>query len=286
MINECYACGCTRKTERAGKVRDDDSATIWECDNCGFVFLDGLTPPDEEYYANSGMHGGQPTEISKWLRETKKDDERRFNQLSNQITNKAVLDFGCGAGGFLTLAKQKAEIAEGVELEKRLRPHFDQQGLSVYEDVNNIERYYDIITSFHVLEHVEDPVGILRSLAAILENDGKLLLEVPSASDALLTLYGSKGFSRFTYWSCHLYLFSEQAIRFVAAKAGLKVDYIKQYQRYPLSNHLFWLAKGLPGGHETWSFIDDDELNHAYSNALSRLGVADTLIFQLSKADA
>jgi 2-polyprenyl-3-methyl-5-hydroxy-6-metoxy-1,4-benzoquinol methylase len=47
---------------------------------------------------------------------------------------------------------------------------------------------YDVSTAFHVIEHLADPVSILSMLSALLQPSGKLIVEVPSANDALLTL--------------------------------------------------------------------------------------------------
>jgi len=61
-------------------------------------------------------------------------------------------------------------------------------------------------------------------------------------------------------------------------KAGLELIALKQYQRYPISNHFYWLCKDKPGGHQYWSFLDDVLLNTHYGNALARVGKCDTLI--------
>ena len=104
----------------------------------------------------------------------------------------------------------------------------------------------------------------------------------PNADDALLTLYQSKPFSEFTYWSCHLFLYTESTLAKLAEKAGLRINYIKQVQRYNLANHLYWLSKGKPGGHKEWHFMDSDDLNSAYEKQLASIGGCDTLLGSLS----
>ena len=68
-------------------------------------------------------------------------------------------------------------------------------------------------------------------------------------------------------------------------QSGLKVISIQQYQRYPLSNHLYWLSKGKPGGHKFWNFLDSPILQQAYADTLSRIGQCDTLIAPLELCD-
>ena len=61
------------------------------------------------------------------------------------------------------------------------------------------------------------------------------------------------------------------------------MNYIEYYQRYSLSNHLYWLAEGKPGGHEIYSFLDDNDLNELYAKKLSLIGQTDTVIAEISK---
>jgi 2-polyprenyl-3-methyl-5-hydroxy-6-metoxy-1,4-benzoquinol methylase len=61
-----------------------------------------------------------------------------------------------------------------------------------------------LITAFHVVEHLPDPRAILKALANMLAKNGRMVIEVPSSEDVLLTLYDSDAFQRFTYWSQHL----------------------------------------------------------------------------------
>ena len=280
---KCYLCGCDEYRHRPGKVRDDDSLDVLECQGCGLVFLSRTKLP-EGFYEQSCMHSGDPQPIEEWLRDTDRDDERRFRCLSEALTNRDVLDFGCGVGGFLLKARSKANHVMGIELEERLKPHFQINGLNVFPSIDELpsDQRFNLITAFHVVEHLEDPANMLRQLAKRLREGGRIFIEVPSSSDALLTLYESTPFSEFTYWSCHLYLFNAANLPLLARKASLKLDYVSHIQRYPLANHLYWLAKGKPGGHQLWSFLDSEELSRAYEARLASLGRTDTLMACLS----
>ncbi len=76
-----------------------------------------------------------------------------------------------------------------------------------------------MLTIFHVLEHVPDPKAILSELTEILANGRQIIVEVPNADDALLTLYQCKPFSSFTYWSCHLFLFTAKTLKMLFSQA-------------------------------------------------------------------
>ena len=122
-------------------------------------------------------------------------------------------------------------------------------------------------------------------LGAKLSQNGRLVIEVPSSEDALLTLYDSDAFQRFTYWSQHLFLFNADNMRKLVKLAGFRIVSIQQYQRYALSNHLHWLSKGKPGGHQIWAFLDNPELKAAYANSLAAIGKCDTLIAHIELDD-
>jgi 2-polyprenyl-3-methyl-5-hydroxy-6-metoxy-1,4-benzoquinol methylase len=156
-----------------------------------------------------------------------------------------------------------------------------QDKLTIHADLEFVRQDYDLITAFHVIEHLLDPRALLQKLSGKLSARGRIVVEVPSSEDALLTLYDSDSFQHFTYWSQHLFLFNSETMRILAAQAGLRIVSIQQYQRYPLSNHLHWLSQNKPGGHLKWSFLDSPELKSAYSNALAAIGKCDSLIAHL-----
>lgn len=278
----CYLCGCTKFNVRPGGVRDNASLKIYECLSCGLVFLSSFDHIHKGFYEDSGMHGGQ-TNKEAWLNETAWDDERRFRTLKRTIENKKILDFGCGNGGYLLRARDIAKCVEGVELEDSLKGWFFENKLDVYTDIEETSGKFDVITLFHVLEHLPDPVAILTKISAKLDFEGQLIVEVPNAYDALISLYQSVPFMHFTYWSCHLFLFSQSTIAALGKQAGLSVNYVKQVQRYPLSNHLYWMSKGIPGGHKKWSFLDSEDLNCSYEKSLAHIGMCDTIIASFSK---
>lgn len=231
------------------------------------------------------MHGENPQAVEDWLREGKQDDDRRYTQALPMLPGKRLLDFGCGPGGFLLRARNTAAEVCGLEPEQRLKSHFAHHGLQVVEGTKDLaDRKFDLITAFHVVEHLPDPRAVLRELATLLADGGQIVIEVPNSDDALLTLYRSAAFAQFTYWSQHLFLFNPSTMRALVAQAGLRLVWLKQVQRYPLSNHLHWLAVGKPGGHRAWSFLDSSSLNEQYENQLAALGCCDTLMAGIARA--
>jgi len=280
-MTDCYLCGGTAH-RRLGSARDNPKLDVLECGTCSLVFLSSIKHIQLSHYEQSGMHGAHPLPVGTWLREAAADDERRFRFLQQTMAGKRLLDFGCGAGGFLLKAQTMAAATEGVEPELRLQSHFAQVQLKVHKGLEDIAAAgadsFDLVTAFHVVEHLPDPRATLIKLAAFLKKDGELILEVPNSEDALLTLFESQPFSDFTYWSQHLFLFNRRTLQDLVKQTGLQLRWLKQVQRYPLSNHLHWLARGKPGGHQKWAFIDSPALHDAYEAQLAAMGRCDTLL--------
>jgi len=278
----CYLCGSYEHQTRFRGVRDNPEISIVECTRCSLV---SLFPGDnnfERHYEHSGMHGDNLPSIESWLLDTDHDDQRRIDMLKDSITNKKVLDFGSGAGGFLNKAGKVASEVVGVEQEIRVQKFWKEE-LQLYGNLHDVDTDFDLITAFHVIEHLHDPIVTLKELATHLSDDGQLIIEVPNSEDALFSLYDCTAFKQFSYWSQHIFLFNAETLRQLAKQAGLSIVAIKQYQRYPLSNHLHWLSCHKPGGHKTWSFLNSSVLNEAYSDTLASVGKCDTLIAYLRK---
>jgi 2-polyprenyl-3-methyl-5-hydroxy-6-metoxy-1,4-benzoquinol methylase len=278
----CYLCGSDRFKFRDGEVRDKKELKILECLDCSLVYLSDFSHLKDGFYEESNMHSD--FDLKRWINETDADDKRRYNFTKNLITNRDVLDFGSGNGGYLKYAKTRAKSVSAIELEKAIEPHYKEQNIKLYSSVDAVDKGFDHITMFHVLEHLNEPKEMLVKLADKLRDGGKIIVEVPNSEDALLTLYESEPFSKFTYWSCHLFLFNARTLQDLVHQSGLKVEFIKHIQRYPLSNHLYWLSKNRAGGHQQWgSFLDSDALSVAYEESLASMGKTDTLIAQISK---
>jgi len=282
----CYLCKSDKYSKRTGSVRDNPDINVLECSDCGLVYLSSLEHIQDKHYEASGMHDDEVPNIDKWLKETEFDDKRRYDFVKEKIANKNVLDFGCGVGGFLEMAKQSASNISGIELERALQHSFQERKLNVLSNLKEAQKEskkYNIITAFHVVEHLKNPKKILKDLSRLLTENGEMIIEVPNSNDVLLTLYENEAFQNFTYWSQHLFLFNAQTMAELIKQAGLKLNWIKHVQRYPLSNHLYWLSKGAPGGHKNWNFLNNNKLDSEYENQLASIGKTDTIIVGVSK---
>lgn len=285
MIERCYLCESTQRKERPGKVRDKPGLKIFECLMCGLVYLSSHEHIHDNFYEDSRMHSAE-VQVDAWLKESAWDDERRARLIGERVANRSVLEFGAGAGGLAERLQSVSSRICVVEPDDSVSERFRDIGIKRFvsiEDIASDERF-DFITAMHVLEHLPDPALMLNKLGRLLRDErSRLIVEVPNAADALLTVYENQSFQEFTYWSPHLYLFNAATMRRLADKAGLEVTFLRHIQRYPLSNHLYWLARGKPGGHNIWQFIDTPDLDRTYQDSLASLGITDTLMVELKK---
>ena len=208
-----------------------------------------------------------------------KDDSRRADQFKKILKNKDILDFGCGWGDFLRNIKNYKSLS-GIELRKECINHIKNniKKIKISDNIQSFDKKFDIITMFHVLEHIPYQIDTLKALKSKLKNKGKIIIEVPHAEDFLILQEELKEFKNFTFWSEHLILHTYKSLKSILSKAGFKNINIQYFQRYGFSNHLGWFLRQKPGGHNIYKEVISDKLNLSYCENLKRLGQTDTLI--------
>jgi len=292
---KCYLCDAL-VSEKIGYTNCVLKIPVLKCCNCGLVSLETFDHIDDSYYHRSAMRakelnhrdlydGLNCEKFIEWRKMTQHDDLNRYERLKDKIINKDVLDFGAGNGGFLKKISLLASSVTAVEVDWNAIDNMKKENILTFQDLKSIplNRKFDIITSFHVFEHLKDPISTLKELATYLNKDGSLILEFPNANDALITLYESKEFSEFTYRNDHIFLFNIENTKKMIEKASLKCKKVSQVQRFPLSNHLYWLVMGKPAGEKVWKFLNSDMLNGEYKNHLASMGYCDTIMVEIEK---
>jgi 2-polyprenyl-3-methyl-5-hydroxy-6-metoxy-1,4-benzoquinol methylase len=95
------------------------------------------------------------------------------------------LDVGCGSGEVLVVARERGWTVQGAEpVAESARIAHDERGLDVkaaiLEESGLPERSYDVVSAFHVLEHMRDGQGFLRTIARWARPGGHVVIEVPN----------------------------------------------------------------------------------------------------------
>ena len=162
-----------------------------------------------------------------------------------------VMDVGCSTGQFLHAIRYHVREAVGLEINREEYARFasEELGFRIYTmplaDVDIPAEYFDLVTLFHVLEHIDDPIALLKTAFRYLRPDGYLCLEVPNLEDALLSLHQVREYEDFWYREPHLFYFSSETLSSVLRRSGYHGE-IRTVQHYSLFNHLNWRSTGAP----------------------------------------
>lgn len=253
------------------RVRDRDDVKVMRCESSGVIFLDRDVSPD---YTKALPHAGT-------FESGKDRAEYWVDALREIVRKKHYADIGAGAGDLVRGLVEHAVFTAAVEPKPALRDVLAEiKGLNmVVSDIRDLpDKLFSMITMIHLLEHLSDPLAELQVLYGKLDTDGKLCIEVPHAWDFLFTFLNLEAFKKFTFWSEHLILHTQASLTTFLTKAGFSNVQVRGVQRYPLANHLYWLAHGLPGGHKKWETLTGAYIDAAYMSKLKELDMTDTLI--------
>ena len=216
----------------------------------------------------------------------------------------SILEIGASTGHFLSALGPYVKERTGVELNAEHAAFAaEKMGITVYDkpinDTNHALKSFDFIFMFHVFEHVPDPIGFLQSVTPYLSNKGRLYIEVPNISDALISKYRIEEYADFYYRDPHLFYFSPTTMHEITNKAGFS-GRIEMVQRYGFSNHLNWvnnktpqkdaeLAMGIPTMHtskKTAGNTFESELDvwlkkidNEYRNLIKKHQLAEAMVF-------
>jgi len=141
-----------------------------------------------------------------------------------------LLDVGCGNGLFLNQMERLGWKAVGVEQDgEAVSIARERYGLQVFrgslEEAKFPEGHFDAITMNHVIEHVLDPIGLLKECRRILKPDGKLVMVTPNSKSLGLQIFDEDW--RGLEVPRHMYLFSPHAMRACAGAAGLAIQELR-----------------------------------------------------------
>ncbi|OCG22048.1 bifunctional 3-demethylubiquinol 3-O-methyltransferase/2-polyprenyl-6-hydroxyphenol methylase [Gilliamella sp. App2-1] len=180
-------------------------------------------------------------------------------QKCGSLTNKTVLDVGCG-GGILSesLAKLGANVTAIDLADESLavaKIHASQNGLSINYEKQTVEDHaqqhpsqYDVITCMELLEHVPDPFSVIQACAKLLKPGGKLFLSTINRNHKakLLLIYGAEYIARLVPKGTHdfnrfirpseLMVWVEQAKLDVQAIVGMEYHLFKN--QFKLSSNV------------------------------------------------
>lgn len=178
------------------------------------------------------------------------------NAISNKVvllnslkpSSKTLLDIGTGTGDFLLACKNNGWEVAGIEPNQKARllaqdklskdeskVHLHESLKSLDESLSNPPKEFDVITMWHVLEHVPDVENYIKQLKSFLKPNGTLIIAVPNFKSYDAFYYGK-------FWAAydvprHLYHFSKKSIAKLFGKEQMEV-----VKTFPMKMDSFYVS--------------------------------------------
>ena len=111
------------------------------------------------------------------------DDKWDFHEAIKDIKGlKKIVEIGCGPGNFLLKCKEQGLEVYGTEYNGDAANSARKKGITILsnEELEGMAESFDAVFSFHVLEHVDDPMGFLRSMEKVVRPGGLICVSVPN----------------------------------------------------------------------------------------------------------
>ena len=95
--------------------------------------------------------------------------------------DKSILDIGAGTGDFLSFIQSEFISVKGIEPNQKARELAQEKGISLEQDLKDVKgKLFDVITMWHVLEHVPNLEETIRDVESLLKPNGILIIAVPN----------------------------------------------------------------------------------------------------------
>lgn len=234
-LTECPVCGgsaFTDYTECQDHYATGEQYKIGSCRQCGFRFTRNF--PDEteigryyetaDYVSHSDTRKGLMNKIYHLVRSLMLQRKGKLTCEASGMEKGSLLDIGCGTGYYLHTMQQLGWKVQGVEKNQgaaqAARSHFN---LSVRSDLQEVEKTsFDVITLWHVLEHLQNLSSVFATLRSLLKEEGTLIIALPNSDSYDAKLYGA-------FWGAydvprHLWHFTPDTFARLASKEGFVIE--------------------------------------------------------------
>jgi len=233
-IIECPVCGSNLLTDHFS-TKDyfltQENFSLSLCKECGFVLTNPRPSAEElpkyynsENYLSHHAKGFSPTRwVYQFLRQI--NIHHKYSLVKSFIRQGSLLDVGCGTGELLNYFRKKGWEVQGVEPNPQARLFGKQSYNLSVEDERMLQSYppssFDVISLWHVLEHVPDLNQRIVDLKKLLKPNGLLFIALPNLTSPDAQYYGS-------IWAGldvprHLYHFTPNTVLRLASQHSLSL---------------------------------------------------------------
>jgi SAM-dependent methyltransferase len=288
---QCPACG-TPFESAAFRCKDHSVSGEWfdilVCRRCGFASTEPQPSPEtigkyyasDAYVSHSDTRKGIVNKLYHLVRMKNVADKVKI--VARLLPEGGELaDTGCGTGYFLAACARRGWKIEGVEPDSAARSLAESRiGKPLFRSLVEAERAgrrFDVITLWHVFEHLHDPNASIAQLKRLLKPGGVLILALPDRLSDDAIHYGE-------HWAAydvprHLSHFTPVALRLLAERHGFSLENTipMKFDAYYVS----MLSEGLKGVGGTRAFINGLIRGTRSNRKAARNGNYSSLIFEL-----
>lgn len=209
--------------------------------------------------------------------------KRKLKLINSYTTSdKSLLDIGCGTGDFLQTAQQNNWTVSGIEPNAEARKIANGKTHDAVQDAHELSNLknesFEVITLWHVLEHLPDFQEQIITYKRLLRNSGTLIIAVPNYNS-----YDAEYYQNF--WAAydvprHLWHFSEKGMKQLMEKQGLKIVETK-----PMIFDAYYVSL-LSEKYKTgkMNFLKAFRIGFRSNRAAKRSGAYSSLIYVVKKA--
>lgn len=206
-----------------------ESFNIVSCKTCSFKFTNprpldseiGKYYKSEDYVSHSDTKKGLINQLYHAVR--RRTLKQKLGLISGYVSRGTILDYGCGTGMFLKTCADAGWKSFGFEPDADAKKLAEAKGLSVSNSKDALTgNKYDIISLWHVLEHVTDLDPTLQFFSKSITERGRVIFAVPNYSSA-----DAKHYKEF--WAGydvprHIYHFEINTLKKLLANYGFSLE--------------------------------------------------------------
>jgi len=262
---------------------------MYQCQNCKTIWHDNLDGSNEDYYT-SKEYRNKLEGTANILDYYKMHDYEVLDKFkycgTTVFRNKVVADIGCGGGGFLDFLSGVASDIVAIEPSQEYRNSLSQRQYHTYDFAENAKKDWlskvDVVTSFDVIEHVDDPIAFMKDVYDLLKDGGIGVIGTPTDCPVMRALLGKDYEQGLLYSFQHIWILSDDGFLRCCRKAGFDNVQIQAVQRYGISNMISWVKEKKPMGHIRYDFVTD-ALDASYRHELEQTGQSDYIVAYVRK---
>lgn len=243
---------CNRENNKILGKRD--YFRIIKCNDCGLIFT---YPIPDETKILKGYSSGKIIKSSLLEKSNEygeiifpqwkiKENYQIFKEIHKYKKTGRMLDAGCLWGLFLSIAQNYGWDCYGVEPYKKAATYArEKHGLNVFQGntrkAGYPDNYFDVITTFDVLEHVVNPIDELREINRIIKSSGLLCIGTPNVDGfypKCQKFYRKIGGATWDYLNppFHFYGFNKENLVKLVGKAGFRVIRIDTFSSLKMND--------------------------------------------------